>query len=72
MHPNFSKSGSVRGMRDKYYGNDARLEPAGGFIYNVSSLVYHKDNPDEMMALKLDQFKDEQARRDLASVGLLK
>ncbi len=70
VHPNFAKSGSIRGMRDKYYGNDARLEPAGNFIYNVSSLVYHKDNPDEMMALKLDQFKDEQARRDLASVGL--
>ncbi len=71
VHPNFAKSGSIRGMRDKYYGNDARLETAGGFIYNVSSLVYHKDNPDEMMALQLDQFKDEQARKDLASVGLI-
>ncbi len=70
VHPNFHKSGSITGMRNKYYGKDAKLEPAGNFIYNVSSLVYHKDNPDEMMALKLDQFKDEQARKDLASVGL--
>ena len=39
-YPNFSSSGSVSGMRKKYYGDDALLIKCGGYIYNVSS------NPD--------------------------
>lgn len=35
--PNFSKTGSVRGMRKLYYGNDALLVKMGNYIYNVSS-----------------------------------
>lgn len=35
--PNFSATGSVSGMRKKYYGDDALLVKCGGYIYNVSS-----------------------------------
>lgn len=35
--PNFSKSGSVKGMRKRYYGRTALLVQCGSFIYNVSS-----------------------------------
>lgn len=37
---NFSKSGSVIGMKQKYYGKDALLIQSGNYIYNVTS------NPD--------------------------
>lgn len=35
--PNFSKTGSVTGMKNKYYGLDALLVRCGSYIYNVSS-----------------------------------
>ena len=35
--PNFHKSGSIRGMKEKYYGKGALLVRCGGYIYNVSS-----------------------------------
>ncbi len=35
--PNFSASGSIRGMREKYYGYDALLVRCGAYIYNVST-----------------------------------
>lgn len=35
--PNFSASGSVRGMKKMHYGNDAFLVRSGAFIYNVTS-----------------------------------
>ena len=35
--PNFHKSGSIRGMKEKYYGKDARLVRCGSYIYNVTS-----------------------------------
>ena len=35
--PNFSKTGSVKGMKDKYYGKDALLVRCGHWIYNVTS-----------------------------------
>ena len=38
--PSFSVTGSIRGMRDKYYGNDALLVRCGSYVYNVS------DNPE--------------------------
>jgi hypothetical protein len=35
--PNFSKTGSISGMKKLYYGKNALLVKCGGFIYNVSS-----------------------------------
>lgn len=34
--PSFDKSGSVIGMKKKYYGEDALLVRCGSYIYNVS------------------------------------
>jgi len=34
---NFSKSGSIEGMRERYYGDKALLVLCGDYIYNVSS-----------------------------------
>jgi hypothetical protein len=36
-YPNFSKTGSVTGMRKKYYGKRALLVRCGDYIYNVTS-----------------------------------
>ena len=36
-YPNFSASGSIKGMKDKYYGKDALLVKSGYWIYNVSA-----------------------------------
>lgn len=36
--PNFHKTGSIRGMKDKYYGKDSLLVQCGNYIYNVSSM----------------------------------
>lgn len=35
--PNFSKTGSIIGMKKRFYGKDALLVRCGGYIYNVSS-----------------------------------
>ena len=35
--PNFSITGSVYGMKHKYYGMDALLVVCGQWIYNVTS-----------------------------------
>lgn len=35
--PNFSKTGSIRGMKAKYYGKDALLVKKGAYIYNVTN-----------------------------------
>lgn len=35
--PNFHRTGSVRGMKELYYGKDALLVRCGNYIYNVSS-----------------------------------
>jgi hypothetical protein len=42
-YANFSSSGSVKEMKDKYYGKYALLVKCGKFIYNVSSNphIYH-------------------------------
>lgn len=37
IFPNFSKTGSVKGMRKLYYGNSALLVKHGGYIYNVTN-----------------------------------
>ena len=36
-YPNFDKSGSVKGMKEKYYGKDALLVRCGSYIYNVTA-----------------------------------
>lgn len=35
--PNFSASGSVKGMKDKFYGKNALLVKCGSYIYNVGN-----------------------------------
>lgn len=35
--PNFSRTGSIKGMKDKFYGKDALLVKKGAYIYNVTS-----------------------------------
>jgi len=35
--PNFHHTGSIRGMKDKYYGKDALLVRCGSYIYNVTT-----------------------------------
>jgi len=35
--PNFSRTGSIIGMKQKYYGKDALLVKCGNYIYNVTS-----------------------------------
>lgn len=35
--PNFHKSGSIIGMKNKYYGKDALLVRCGSYIYNVTA-----------------------------------
>lgn len=35
--PNFHKSGSSRGMKERFYGKDALLVRCGDYIYNVTS-----------------------------------
>lgn len=34
--PNFSATGSIYGMKHKYYGEDALLVRCGAWIYNVT------------------------------------
>jgi len=43
--PNFSVTGSVRGMKHYYYGEDALLVRCGSWIYNVTSKpeIYYKE-----------------------------
>lgn len=40
MYPNFSATGSIKGMKEKYYGKNALLVRSGSYIYNVSPSVY--------------------------------
>lgn len=35
--PNFSATGSIKGMKDMYYGKNALLVKCGQYIYNVTS-----------------------------------
>ena len=41
--PNFHQSGSIKGMKEKFYGRDALLVKCGSYIYNVTSKpnIYH-------------------------------
>ena len=40
QYPNFSISGSIKGMREKFYGKNALLVRCGSFIYHVSKRIY--------------------------------
>ncbi len=42
QYPNFSATGSIKGMIEKYYGKDAMLVRCGSYIYNVPSEVYYR------------------------------
>lgn len=35
--PNFHKSGSIRGMKAKFWGQNCLLVKCGSFVYNVTS-----------------------------------
>lgn len=41
IFPNFSKTGSIKGMKKLYYGNDALLIKSGNYIYKVTEEVYN-------------------------------
>ena len=43
-YPNFHRTGSIRGMKKLYYGQDALLVRKGNYIYNVTSnpQIYHE------------------------------
>ena len=41
IYPNFSATGSIKGMKDKYYGKDATLIRSGAYIYHVPIDVYN-------------------------------
>ena len=38
--PNFSRTGSILGMKKLYYGKDALLVQSGPYIYNVTLEPY--------------------------------
>ncbi len=42
--PNFSVTGSIKGMKEKYYGKDALLVRCGSYIYYVGNLNSNKSN----------------------------
>ena len=41
IFPSFSKTGSIIGMKQKYYGMDALLIRCGNYIYKVTKEVYN-------------------------------
>ena len=49
QYPNFSASGNVVGMKNKYYGKNATLVRCGSYIYNVPKEIY--DNIDDIDAI---------------------
>lgn len=44
VFPNFSSTGSIRGMKKQYYGLDAMLIKCGAYIYKVTAEVYNHYN----------------------------
>lgn len=40
-YPNFSADGSIKGMKDQFYGKDALLVRCGSWIYNVPENIYN-------------------------------
>ncbi len=41
QYPSFSATGSIAGMKAKYYGKDAFLVRSGPWIYHVPEEVYN-------------------------------
>lgn len=41
QYQNFSATGSVKGMKKQFYGEDAMLVRCGSYIYNVPRHVYY-------------------------------
>ncbi len=41
IFPNFSASGSIKGMKKLHYGLDAKLIKSGSYIYKVTDEVYN-------------------------------
>lgn len=41
QYPNFSATGSIKGMKKLYYGEDALLVKCGSYIYKVPPEVYY-------------------------------
>ena len=39
-YPNFHKSGSIKGMKEKYYGRNALLVRCGEYIFHVPQSIY--------------------------------
>lgn len=42
QYPNFSVTGSIVGMKKKYYGEGALLVRSGAWIYKVPPEVYYR------------------------------
>lgn len=40
QYPNFSVTGSIRGMKNLYYGKNASLIRCGRYVYNVPLSIY--------------------------------
>lgn len=40
-YPNFSATGSIRGMKENFYGHDALLVRSGSYIYHVPRNIYY-------------------------------
>lgn len=40
QYPNFSATGSIKGMKKIYYGRDALLVRSGSYIYKVPADIY--------------------------------
>jgi hypothetical protein len=40
-YPNFHKTGSIKGMKAKFYGKHALLVRQGSWIYNVTVRIYN-------------------------------
>jgi len=41
-YPNFSRTGSIAGMKKMYYGKNALLVRCGSYIYNVPEKIYER------------------------------
>ena len=51
-YPSFHKSGSIKGMKEKYYGKDALLVQCGSYIYKVPQRIYNMAKWGKIMANK--------------------
>ena len=53
QYPNFSASGSIKGMKDRVYGKNATLIRCGSYIYNVPKEIYDNiDDIDKILLMK--------------------